>query len=74
MRIKKITWRNRRDFKAVFVCPFCDKEEIMIGYDDANYHQNVIPKLKCKSCGKSEIDGDKNYHPMTTKYPEGMQI
>jgi transcription elongation factor Elf1 len=74
MRIKKINWQRRRDFEAVFVCPFCGAEETRGGYDDANFHQNVIPKLKCKKCGKSEADGDENYRPLSTKYPEGMQI
>lgn len=44
MRIKEILSQNRRDFSALFVCPFCGYEEEKPGYDDANFHLNVIPK------------------------------
>lgn len=33
MRIKQILWQNRRDFKAIFVCPHCGKTET----DDTGY-------------------------------------
>ena len=74
MRIKKIIWQNRRDFEAEFICPFCGYEEKIEGYDDANYHKNVIPELPCKECGKREIDGNKEYRPLQTTYPEGFQV
>ncbi len=74
MRIKQITYQNRRDFKAIYECPFCGHTEEDWGYDDANFHQNVIPDMKCKKCGKTEKDGDANYRPLTTKYPEWMQV
>lgn len=74
MRIKQITYQHRRDFQAIYVCPFCGNEEKGSGYDDANFHQNVIPAMICKKCGKSENDEDMNYRPLTTKYPEGFQI
>lgn len=48
MRIKEILSQNRRDFRALFVCPFCGYEEEKPGYDDANFHLNVIPKMECK--------------------------
>ena len=35
------------------------------GYDDDYFHRNVIPKLKCKNCGKTSPD---DYRPMGTKY------
>ena len=74
MRIKELIWQHRRDFEAWFVCPFCGHEKKIRGYDDANYHQNVIPKLTCDKCGKCELDGDKAYRPLQPKYPEGHQI
>lgn len=46
MRIKEILSQNRRDFSALFICPFCRHEEKKTGYDDANFHLNVIPKMK----------------------------
>lgn len=71
MRIKEIISQHRRDFKAIFECEHCGYTETKSGYDDANYHQNVIPKMKCSKCGK--VAGE-NYRPLTTKYPEGMQV
>lgn len=73
MRIKEILSQHRRDFTALFVCPFCESEEVKPGYDDANFHVNVIPKMKCKKCGKTEQDGA-NYRSLSTKYPEGFQV
>lgn len=73
MRIKQFLWQNRRDFKAIFVCPHCGHEQEMRGYDDANFHQNVIPKIICDKCHKTETEETK-YRPLTTKYPEGFQI
>lgn len=74
MRIKQIVWQHRRDFEAIYECPFCGSTEKIGGYDDANFHQNVIPAMKCKKCGKSELDGDKEYRPLSTKYAEGVQV
>lgn len=71
MRIKEIISQHRRDFKAKFECEHCGYTETKSGYDDANFHQNVIPTMKCPKCGK--VAGE-NYRPLTTKYPEGMQV
>ncbi len=72
MHTKAITSQYRRDFTAVMKCEHCGAEEInKYGYDDANYHNNVIPTMKCKSCEKSAGD---EYIPQTTKYPEHLQI
>jgi len=71
MRIKKILDQHRRDFQAIYVCEHCGYEKESSGYDDANFHQNVIPNMKCKKCGKV---ADKSYTPRATKYPEGFQI
>lgn len=57
MKIKEITYQSRRDFKAILVCESCgSEEELRTGYDDRNYHDNVMPNMKCKSCGKSRND------------------
>ena len=71
MKIKEIIWQSRRDFSAIFECEHCGAEEKHNGYDDANFHSNVIPDLACKKCGKKAKD---TYRPMATKYPEGMCI
>ncbi len=53
MRIKEITHQHRRDFDAIYVCEFCGHEKIGTGYDDANFHDNVIPNMVCPECGKA---------------------
>ena len=74
MRIKRILRQYRRDFWAIFRCEACGYECERQGYDDANFHVNVIPKMKCPQCGKTEQEIYPNYRPLTTKYPEGMQV
>ena len=72
MKIKEITYQNRRDFKAKYECEHCGYvTEEKWGYDDENFHQNVIPDMECPKCGKKAAD---NYRPLATKYPEGMQL
>ena len=46
----------------------------MGGYDDENFHVNVIPKMRCPKCGKTSEECGVEYRPLTTKYPEGFQI
>ena len=53
MRIKEITYQNRRDFQAIYECEHCGYAEKSDGYDDSNFHNNIIPNMKCKNCGKS---------------------
>ena len=71
MKIKKILRQHRRDFFAIYECEHCNAEYEMGGYDDANFHQNVIPEFECRKCGKKASD---DYRALTTKYPEGYQI
>ena len=71
MKIKKIISQHRRDFRAIFECEHCNAEYEMGGYDDAYFHNNVIPSFECRKCGKK---ADKDYRPLTTKYSEGYQI
>ena len=72
MRIKDIVYQNRRDFKAIYECEHCGNiTGEKWGYDDAYFHQNVIPAMKCEKCGKT---ASANYRPLTTKYPEGYQV
>lgn len=71
MKIKKITSQHRRDFQAIYECEHCGYEESGYGYDDANFHNNVIPKMTCSKCGKGQAN---DYRPLTTKYPEEMIV
>jgi hypothetical protein len=71
MYIERITSQHRRDFYCIYKCEHCDTTRDGSGYDDAHFHQNVVPTMICKNCGKT---GDENYRPLTTKYPEGYQI
>lgn len=65
MRIKEITNQYRRDFTAIYECEHCGHTKKSYGYDDDNFHGNVIPKMECEECGKT---ADENYRALTTKY------
>ena len=65
MKIKEIIDRHRIDFYAIYECEHCGNEHKGDGYDDANFHQNVIPKMKCPECKKT---ADETYRPMAPKY------
>jgi len=52
MRIQKIIWQNRRDFKAIYECEFCGDTGEGNGYDDSHFHDSVIPNLRCRKCDK----------------------
>jgi DNA-directed RNA polymerase subunit M/transcription elongation factor TFIIS len=71
MKIKEILWQSRRDFEAIYECEHCGNTVKEGGYDDSNFHNNVIPMMVCKKCGKK---ADEKYRPLSTKYPEGFQI
>ena len=71
MKVKKILHQHRRDFQAIYRCEHCGFEIEGYGYDDSHFHQNAIPNMKCKKCGKT---ADDDYRPLATKYPDGMQI
>jgi hypothetical protein len=72
MKIKKIISQHRRDFSAIMICEHCENEEInKYGYDDDNYHNNVIPSMECKVCGKKSPE---SYTPASTKYPKNFVI
>ena len=71
MKIKEILSQTRRDFTAIYECEHCGYIKKERGYDDENFHQNIIPKMICVKCGK--VAGD-NYRPLATKYPEGLQL
>ena len=65
MNIKNIESQNRRDFYAIYECEHCGNTKRGSGYDDANFHSNVIPAMVCEKCGKTATD---SYRPLSTKY------
>lgn len=71
MRIYKILSQHRRDFVALFECEHCGFKVEKRGYDDKNFHHNVIPEMTCDKCGKK---ADQNYRPLEPKYPDDFQI
>ena len=71
MKIKTIKSQTRRDFVAIYECEHCGHTVEGSGYDDANFHENVVPDMECPSCKKK---ADTNYRPLTTKYPDEVQV
>lgn len=72
MKIKQITSQHRRDFRADLECEHCGHVvQNHSGYDDRNYHDNVIPDIKCPKCGKTASD---DYRPLATKYPDNQTV
>lgn len=67
MKIKEIISQYRRDFTAIYQCKNCGHEYKDGGYDDAYFHQTVVPNIICPKCGKK---ADENYKPRNTKYRE----
>ena len=67
MKIKKILYQHLRDFTAIYECEHCGELRQSSGYDDKNFHENVIPKMICEHCKES---GHEGYVPMETKYEE----
>ena len=71
MKIKTILNQSRRDFTAIYECESCGHTKNGYGYDDGNFHQNVIPAMKCEKCGEKSPE---EYRPLTTKYPDSQTI
>ena len=72
MKIQKINSQHRRDFYADLICEHCDHVEKDVScYDDAYFHQSVIPGMGCKKCGKTAKD---DYRPLATKYAESEVV
>lgn len=69
MKIIKIISRSRRDFTAAIQCENCCNNELLeSGYDDDNYHRNVLPNMKCSACQESTISAGYDILPWMTKY------
>lgn len=70
MRVKQITSQHRRDFHAIYECEWCGHTHPGSGYDDTNFHENVIPEMACPVCQKTGSP-DPNYRPLKPKHPDG---
>lgn len=54
MRIKEITNQYGRDLYGKLECEHCGAvEKLSGGYDDANWHDRVLPARHCGKCGKN---------------------
>lgn len=71
MHIKKKVSQSRRDFTAIYQCEHCDYEKRSSGYDDAHFHQNVIPAMTCPECGKT---ADESRHTTVPDVPAHVVI
>ena len=71
MKIKKMLRQHRRDFTAIYECEHCPHTEESRGYDDTHFHENVIPNMICKKCGKKATT---DYQPKETKYPNEVIV
>ncbi|MDV3426980.1 MAG: hypothetical protein LIR50_07320 [Bacillota bacterium] len=74
MYILKILNQYRRDFTAIYKCENCGNEVKKSGYDDRNFHDNVVPDMKCDKCKKSSNDLDIKPKFVPTKYQELQNI
>jgi hypothetical protein len=54
MKLIELTWQHRNDFDGILECEHCGECQTMrYGYQDDNFHRNVIPKFTCLSCKKN---------------------
>lgn len=75
MKIKEITHQHRRDFYAIYECEDCEYvTNEKSGYDDRNFHDNVIPRMPCENCGKSREELGIKGEITLTKYSDWQVI
>lgn len=68
--------QHRRDFTGNYKCQFCGNMELHNGgYDDDNYHDNVIPRIVCSKCKKSTAsENDTTAIRAQTKHPAWKDV
>ena len=71
MRIKEVISQNRRDMQNLYECEHCGHTHKDSGYDDENFHKNVVPKMICPDCKKIAKD---NSDARTPKYESHVII
>lgn len=54
MKIYALNPGNGRDLYGRLLCEHCGRnEKLSGGYNDAHWHNNVLPAFHCKGCGKN---------------------
>ena len=71
MKIKEIVSQDRRDFTAVYECEHCGHEHKGNGYDDTNFHKNVVPQMKCPECNK---EAPASFRPLAPKHDDSVTV
>jgi len=71
VKIKEIISQSRRDFQAIYECEHCGHTFEGYGYDDRNFHEVVIPAMKCPECKKQ---AKSTYRPLQPKYPDSLTV
>lgn len=59
---------------AVYKCEGCGHTVEKSGYDDRNFHDNVVPAMRCDECGRSSKDMGTPPREVQTKYPDWMEV
>lgn len=71
MKLVEKLSQHRRDFQGKYECEgcgFCETDKGKYSYDDDNYHDNVIPNMKCPNCLMSTNSMGLKNERKTTKY------
>ena len=73
MKVIKKYDQHRRDLVIDLECEGCGNVRIGVSaYDDRNFWDNVVPKIKCKKCGEDSTNRPNEF--IQTRYPEGFQV
>ena len=64
----------RRDFTGLYECECCKKQIELKGYDDRNWHDKLVPKIKCPNCFNSTKSLGVAIDRIETKYPESLVV
>ena len=60
----EITSEHGRDFSATLVCEHCKATQpLMAGYNDTFFHTQVVPSIKCRTCGVDSLKRSKGQNP-----------
>lgn len=75
MKLVRVCNQIRRDCWIDIECEGCEHQEHHVNaYDDRNFWDNVLPNMKCKSCGKSTIDLRRSVQRTETRYPDDAVV
>lgn len=55
----------------LYECDHCGHQEEGSGYDDQHFHQNVVPIMRCKECGKKAKPDTRKMAP---KYSQNQTV